>query len=285
NEPAMLSKLPSISLALGVFGATLLSSVMPVQAASFIRGFELYDTGDGTFEELSFEELRVSAFEEPTGSTTPETSNGNYDLSGQFTNDQLRVEIDDNTAGAITFSFTNNVGIKSSVKQIYFGRKAKFEELFDLTPFNLTEIGTDFGTDSAKPGTIPNDVAKVFTAYAVDAEGNPTKGIDAATDLFRISFRLLNPQTNLADIRDLFVSDSLSIGMHVQSIDPNGDSDWYISSRCVNNCIITPNPDPNPVPEPFTALGTATALGLGALAQRKRLQQQNKTKALVSTKA
>jgi hypothetical protein len=117
------------------------------------------------------------------------TNNGNTDIA-----DQLLVEVTE-VGGLASFKFTNNVGIQSSVQQIYFD---------DFTPAWLTynsmqqSTGVVFGNDVATPGNLPGGNSYSFSSsygYDADQTTNPNvsqveNGINANSEWLQIFFQL-----------------------------------------------------------------------------------------------
>lgn len=160
--------------------------------------------------------------------------------------------------GMVDFIFTNNVGVDSSVSEIYFdnGNPA----MHFASGAIVGQVGTEFVFGGADPGNLPSgeNMDPSFNATSVfssDAQGNPSKGIDTSTDLLTIRMTLLASLT-YQDVVDALESSDLRIGLHLRSIGSGGESDNFI-----NNSIA-------PVPAPLSSLlGLA---GLGMLASRRR---------------
>ncbi len=166
---------------------------------------------------------------------------------------QLSMDVTE-VSGKVSFRFKNNVGINSSIQQIYFD---------DFTPAWLTynsmvqSSGVVFGADSATPGNLPGPGS--FTSihgYDADKTNDPNvsqilNGINLAAESLDIIFTLNNSHT-FSEVLAALDHATFRVGLHVQSIGISGDSDSFIN---------TPN---TPVPEPGTMV--LLGLGLGGLA-------------------
>ncbi|MCB9846594.1 MAG: hypothetical protein H6811_11500 [Phycisphaeraceae bacterium] len=154
------------------------------------------------------------------------TGNGNEDLAGQLRVDVCSVVGD---ATKADFIFTNNVGITSSISEIYFdnGNPAGHVASGDI----VSQIGTEFEWGDASPGDLPggNGVGfEVTLGLLADAQGNPSKGINQASDSLTIRLMMLDGVT-FADLSDALGNGSLRIGMHIRSIGRREGSDSYVN--------------------------------------------------------
>lgn len=174
------------------------------------------------------------------------TNNGPDDPAGQ-----LSVIVSDAGGGLVDFKFLNNVGMASSITDVYFD---------DGTLLAIAQItssaGVSFG-QFASPANLPGGNAVNFnTTAGFSADSNPPvapNGVNAANEWLNIRYSLQNGQTFDDTIASL-QSGALRIGLHVQAIGDQGQSEGY-----VNTFVI---------PLPTTAgLGLA---GLGAVAIRRR---------------
>ncbi len=163
------------------------------------------------------------------------TNNSQYDVGNQ-----LYVEVWEMGA-QVMFKFGNNVGISSSITDIYFD---------DGNLLSIYSISYSTGVKFSSPATpneLPggNSITPSFeTNFSADSDSPvPDNGVNASTEWVAITFNLINggtPAGTLAALRD----GSLRIGLHIQAL-PDGQSDSYI----------------NKVPEP----GILILLGIGMM--------------------
>jgi hypothetical protein len=156
--------------------------------------------------------------------------------------------------GQVSFTFTNAVGIASSISEIYFQDGPLLGEA------SLNQVGTNFSAGPANPGNLPggNNLTPPFIAtelFSADAQGNPSNGIDTASDSLRMTFHLLNSKS-FDDCVSALQTGDLRIGMHVRAIGTDGQSDSF-----VNNSITA-------VPLPMTS--TMAMAGLSMVMLRRR---------------
>ncbi|MHB1012202.1 MAG: PEP-CTERM sorting domain-containing protein [Desulfobacteria bacterium] len=164
------------------------------------------------------------------------TNNGNTDVGGQ-----LSVDV----TGQV-FTFYNNVGIASSITDVYFDDGGTL-----LGTFALTDSGTGVAFSSpATPGDLPggNTIGFVTEGDLSANSDSPVSanGVNSSSEWLRITFNTLLNGNNADDILAALGDGSLRIGLHVQSIALQGGSDSYVNNG-------------TPVPEP----GTMMLLGSG----------------------
>lgn len=174
------------------------------------------------------------------------TNNNPEDLSGQ-----LSVNVTDAGGGLVSFEFLNNVGIASSVTQIYFDNGSG-------SFLSGLALGTETGVNFSIGGTPPNLPAGntvSFTADYLATSDSPVapSGINSATD----SLQLLGSGL-FSNIIAGLTSGDLRIGLHVQAIGQLGGSDSYVSGGT-----------PSAVPVPISAWLFASGLGFFAIARRR----------------
>ena len=188
------------------------------------------------------------------------TNNNNEDLSGQLYGVVSSVLDNDNQ---VAFTFYNEVGIASSITDIYFD---------DGTLLGIASISSSEGvafTQPATPGDLPggNDLTPPFeTTRDFSADSNEpvmANGVDAATEWVQIVFDLQGSQT-FADTIAALTDKSLRVGLHVQAIGALNSSDSY-----VNNIPFDPNVNPVPLPGALVLLG-AGLFRLAAYGRRRR---------------
>lgn len=178
------------------------------------------------------------------------TNNGNVDVGSQ-----LAVEVNPAGPGQVSFTFTNNVGIASSITDVYFD---------DGTLLGIATVTYSAGVNfsqGASPGNLPggNLATPAFvTTAGFSADSNPpteANGVDAANEWLTITFNLINGKT-FNDTIAALASGELRIGLHVQAIGQTGGSDSYINN-------------PNPIPLPGAALLGALGLAVAGWAKRR----------------
>jgi hypothetical protein len=176
------------------------------------------------------------------------------------------------------FHFTNAVGIPSSITGIYW----------DDTPFSnidpnfgapryldaLVKIVNESGVCFTSGGTPPNlpggqSLRPPFLGDFRATTLPPTKpnGVDAATDIVKVKFTL-KPGKTLADVISALNLNILRVGLHVQAIGVDGQSDSYLH--------MLPGEMFEVVPEP--ASGILWLLGLGLVGAHRLRRMRRRTK-------
>lgn len=174
---------------------------------------------------------------------------------------QLSVEVIDGGSGNVTFKFKNNVGIASSITDIYLG-----DSVFFVIPDDGTQTGIDTSAGvsfswGANPGHLPGwDSVAVNISADSDTPHLEQKGVDATDEWLKLTLYLEDNYV-YNDIIKALDSDDLWIGLHVQSIGTAGGSDSFVSDGR-NNIV--------PAPGAVVLAGIGTAL-VGWLRRRQSI--------------
>ena len=166
---------------------------------------------------------------------------------------QLSVNVTDNGAGSVYFTFNNNVGIASSVAEIYFDNKlTNFFSGFSI----ISQIGTSMADGSTNPADPPG-IASFVADYSVDVNpGPPANGLNNAADFITIAGLLSG--ADFSDVITAINGGAFDVAMHVRSIGQAVGSDSY-------NIVGTPNA----VPLPAAAWLFMSGLGLFGIGKKR----------------
>ncbi len=183
------------------------------------------------------------------------TNNSSTDVAAQFS-----VEVIEVVPGQIRFWYTNAGPVPSSITGIYLTDNSLLEiaDLIDADDGIGGDLGVDF-SQGARPKTLPggNAISPSFAtneSLAINSDApRASKGINPGETL-GVTFNIMNGNT-ADDVSSSLTNHSLRIGLHVQAIGEDGDSDSFIS-----------------IPEPVTIL--FTTVGLGIMGWRKKYLQQ-----------
>jgi hypothetical protein len=200
-----------------------------------------------------------AAYAEPvTLNFTRITSNSSENVAPQMT---CVVDLFQAAAGGnpevVSFRFQNAVGIQSSISEVYFDDGPL------LGIASMDQVGASFTGGGATPGDLPGgqDLTPAFNAtraFSADAQGNPSNGLDVASDYLEMRFNLINDKT-FGDILASINDGSLRIGLHVHSIGQGANSDGFVNT-----------PPSVVIPLPGAAgMGLAGLLGLATLRRRR----------------
>ena len=186
--------------------------------------------------------------------------------------DQLSVTIStvDGDPTKVDFTFRNDVGVSSSISEIYFDDGEPATSL--LSAMIVMQSGAMFEYGSASPGDLPggNSLADPFNVsegfLADRGSGNPTNGIDASDDYVTIRAMLRDGFT-YDDVIARMLAGELRIGLHVISIGVQDGSDSYVTGG-------TPPPPAPPPPGNLVPLPSVAGLGMvglvGVASRRRR---------------
>lgn len=149
------------------------------------------------------------------------TSNSPDDVSSQ-----LLLEVTDTGLG-VAFTFTNAVGLQSSITDVYF------QAMGFSAPFDIASSGGVAFSAPATPGSLPgqNDAGFV-TTLGLSADSDPppvANGVNTSTEWLTITFDY-GDYLNFAGVISAINSQDLRIGLHVQSHPTDGDSEGYVNT-------------------------------------------------------
>jgi hypothetical protein len=162
---------------------------------------------------------------------------------------QLKVEV---TLAAVdepwvNFTFTNEVGITSSITDLYFDATGFFDKMKILTE----SAGVNFEL-GANPSEVPGAGEAepdfvVSTSLSADSEPPRTEnGINADGESLTISFKMAQGVTfdEVIDALNLGPGsdEGIRIAAHLQGVGPNGESDSLICCTPGENVIPSPEP-------------------------------------------
>ena len=152
------------------------------------------------------------------------TNNGG--VGGNY-NSQLSVTVSDDglPANQVEFIFENDVGLESSITDVYFD---------DGTLLSLAGISSSAGVSfapNASPPNLPggNTLTNPFQAtFSADSVPPTTEnGVNASNEFLTVRFNLVAGQT-FNDVIAALNSEALRVGIHVQA-QANGQSNSYVT--------------------------------------------------------
>lgn len=158
------------------------------------------------------------------------SNNSNINVASQLS----VVASDPGTTGAngehqVDFTFYNNVGIGSSITDVYF----EDGTLLGISSVIVPGSGGVAFSQPASPSDLPGGSGFNTTdQWSADSDTPVSQnGVDSAGEWVTIRFDLILGQT-YADTLAAIANEDLRFGLHVQSIDgvtQGSDSDWFIS--------------------------------------------------------
>jgi hypothetical protein len=160
------------------------------------------------------------------------TNNSYLDLG-----DQLRVVVTDSGNDQILFTFYNDIGIKSSICDIYFDDNSDC-----LNSLESIINGTGVSFDSpAHPKNLPGGVPFAFYAdFSADSDSPVShNGINSSTESLGLLFNLTSGNS-YSDVINALASECLRIGLHIQAIGYCDKSDSYINDPGNQNVVPVP---------------------------------------------
>lgn len=188
---------------------------------------------------------------------------------------QLSVVVSDSGANLVSFKFQNNVGVQSSITEIYF----------DAGNSSLSSGWTGMGDSGdnvafsyqANPSVLPggNTISPEFAVsnvaiFTADADagrgGAVVHGINASGEWLTMSYAL-NSGMSYANVLSDLATGKLRIGMHVTGFDQMALG--VPSTSYVNNHLQLEPLQPVPVPAAAWLLGSGL-IGMVGVARRKQ---------------
>lgn len=183
---------------------------------------------------------------------------------------QIHVEVTESAeAGWVNFTFTNEIGIQSSVTDLYF----------DATGFLTTmkivgeSAGVNFTAGSASPPDVPGGGSAIppfEVSSSLVADSDPpaeANGINALGESLTISFQMSSGIDFSQVIAALDLGpntdEGIRIAAHVQGVGINGQSDAMIC--CTGGDDVFPSPEP----------ASMMLFGIAALGAAYRLRRRN----------
>jgi len=159
-----------------------------------------------------------------TYSFIQDSNNGNTDISNQ-----LSMAVHDDGARAI-FTFYNNVGVNSSIAQVYFDDSTI--PLFSEIGFYQQSAGVLF--DQNGSGGKFGDPTTFDTTFTSKKEGGMTNGVDQSSEWVSF-FGLYKTNNTFDDLISSIEKKKFNTGLHLISIDQVGGGDesekYLLSSR------------------------------------------------------
>lgn len=188
------------------------------------------------------------------------TNNGSTGLTNQ-----LSMVIEEEVDESVSFTFYNDVGIDSSIAQVYFDDSS--EPMLTGVNFDSQSFGVIFDEDGSS-GNIGTNY-EFDTTYTSKKEGSSTNGVDTSGEWVKFSGELsagITFESFLMGVGDLF-----NTALHVISI---GESENDVSEKFVLNTsggpIITIDGVVVPIPAALWLLGPVL---LGFISFRRKIKE------------
>ncbi|HBY60980.1 MAG TPA: hypothetical protein DEH78_14250 [Solibacterales bacterium] len=189
---------------------------------------------------------------------------GNSGICNTIQN-QFKVSVS-NGSNRVNFKFSNNIGVASSITRLFFDVPSG---LLNLSSVAITGSGNGVSFSRDTQGNImnlPGGNGIGFSSDLTALANSPTsqKGVNTATEWVNVAVGYGQGKT-FANVQSALTGQnpSFRIGIHVQSIQPSGKSDAFVT--------FGDNPPQQVVPEPGTyAALVAGGMGLFVWLQRRR---------------
>lgn len=188
------------------------------------------------------------------------TNNNSIDLSSQ-----LLVDVSSVGSG-VEFKFTNDVGIASSITDVYFDLGSN-TGLFSTFSIAAQSTGVSYDL-SPSPGNLPGGNTIDFTSdFGGDSTAPQTSanGVNATGEFITFLGTLGSGMTYDNFLADL-MNGTFRVGLHIQAINDYADCENSPNPDCGSDSYVSVNPVP--VPAAAWLFGTAL-LGFFATTRRK----------------
>jgi len=144
------------------------------------------------------------------------TSNGDTDVSSQLT-----MKVDDYADSGALFTFYNDVGISSSISQVYFD-DSSVDNLFSSIDFHSQSTGVKFDVDGSG-GNFGTDY-DFDTTFTSKKEAQKTNGVDESIEWVSF-FGTYDENMDFSALLAAILDSSFNTGLHVISIAQSDGTD------------------------------------------------------------